>query len=239
MLARRSRLRRVSQSASWPSILAPGKGRRFSVVDAGSGKRSSTWRVWTGKNVDQVFIMEMATGPVWKVSLHNELSRTTGLPAWRIAMTKEAAQDQSIERAVIDDWIPEVPISGWLEGVGILIPFSHLRAEAEPLHPSVLQVPSSTACSGYAVRLFLEQAGAVGTAFPPGHPVMVMERSNGGRAYVLATPVDLAARQYEAFDAMCDEARAGRSNDVTYPSDRFVGVVRFREQRVLVDLSVS
>lgn len=183
--------------------------------------------------------MEMATGPVWKVSLHNELSQTTGLPAWRIAMTKEGAQDQSIDRVVIDHWIPEVPVSGWLEGVGILIPFSHLRAEAEPLHPSVLQVPASAACSGYAVRLFLEGTGAVGTTFPQGHPIAVMQRSNGGRAYVLATPVDLAARQYEAFDAMCDEARLGRSSDVTYPSDRFVGVVRMREQRVLVDLSVN
>ena len=228
----------MSQSASWPSILAPGKGSRFSVVDPGSGKRGSTWRVWTGKNVDQIYIMEMATGPVWKVSLHNELSRTARRPAWRIAMTMEAAQDQGIERVVIDDWIPEAPISGLVEGVGILIPFSHLRAETEPLHPSVLQVPSSTACSGYAMRLFLEETGAVGTAFPPGHPVMVMERSNGGRAYVLATPVDLAARQYEAFDAMCDEARAGRSDDLTYSSDRFVGVVRLREQRVLVDLAV-
>lgn len=224
---------------SWPSILAPGKGRRFSVVDPGSGKRGSTWRVWTGKNVDQIFIMEMATGPVWKVSLHNELSRTTGLPAWRIAMTNEAAADQGFERVVIDDWIPEEPISGWVEGVGILIPFSHLRAETEPLHTSVLQVPSATACSGYAVRLFLEGADAVGTAFPPGRPVMVMKRSNGGRAYVLATPVALAARQYEAFDTMCDEARASRSDDLSSPSDRFVGVVRIREQRVLVDLSVS
>jgi len=220
-------------------MLAPGKGRRFSVVDLGSGKRGSTWRVWTGKNVDQIFIMEMATGPVWKVSLHNELSRTTGLPTWRIAMTKEAAQDEGIERVVIDEWVPELAISGWVEGVGILIPFSSLRAETEPLHPSVLQVPSSTVCSGYAVRLFLEEAGAVGAAFPPGHPVMVMDRSNGGRAYVVATPVHLAARQYDAFDAMRDEARAGRSGDLSYPSDRFVGVLRIREQRVLVDLSVS
>ena len=228
----------MSQSVSWPSILAPGKGRRFSVVDPGSGERGSTWRVWTGKNVDQIFMMEMATGPVWKVSLHNELSRTTGLPAWRIAMTKEAARDQGIERVVIDDWAPEHPISGWLEGVGILVPFSYLRAATEPLDPSVLQVPSSPACSGYAVRLFLAEADAVGTAFPPGHPVMVMDRSNGGIGYVVATPVDLAARQYEAFDAMCGEARAGRSDDLTYPGDRSVGLLGIREQRVLVDLAV-
>jgi hypothetical protein len=64
------------------------------------------WRVGTSTNVDQVFLLEIAMGPVWKVSHHNEPGHTTGEPAWRIAMTKETAGNRGIERSVLDDWIP-------------------------------------------------------------------------------------------------------------------------------------
>ena len=163
-------------ASSWPKAVAPGKGCRFAVVDPLTGNCSSTWRVWTGRNVDQVYLMEMETGPLWKVSLHNEPGHVTGKPAWRIAMTKEEAQNQGIERPVIDHWIPEQPDDGWIEGPGVLIPFAYLRQLSEPLPPSVVQIRSSALCSGYSVRLFLEQAGALGIAFPPGHP-------SGNRAF--------------------------------------------------------
>ena len=121
----------------------------------------------------------------------------------------------------------------------MLIPFSHLRPEVEPLSQSVVQVPAVEACSGYSVRFFLEDVGAIGMTFPPGLPVAVIDRCTGGRLYALATPALLAERQYDAFDAMCDDARRGRPEDLDYPTDRFVGVVRMEKQRVLVDLSLA
>jgi hypothetical protein len=229
----------MTPAASWPPALAPGKGRRFAVADPLTGKRFSTWRVWTGRNVDQVYLMEMETGPVWKVSLHNEPGRLSGEAAWRIAMTREEAESLGVERRVIDHWIPQQADGGWIEGVGVLIPFAYLRQMTYPLPPSVVQVPSSAACSGYSVRLFLEEIGAVGIAFPPGLPVAVIERCTGGRVYVLATPIQLSARQYEAFDLLIERARRERSDSLSYPTDRFVGVVRMETQRVLVDLTIT
>lgn len=105
--------------ATWPSTLAPGKGVKLTVVDPSTGYRSSTWHVMTGRNVDQVFLQELATGPAWKVSHHNEPSHATGQPAWRIAMTKEEAASRGSDRVVIDHWNPETPDQGWIEGVGV------------------------------------------------------------------------------------------------------------------------
>jgi hypothetical protein len=225
--------------AAWPLTRDPGEGVKFTVVDPMTGYQSSTWRVWTGKNVDQVFLLELATGPAWKVSHHNEPGHATGQPAWRIAMTRQEADSQGIERAVVDHWIPDKPNQGWIEAVGVLIPFAFLRPSTEGPSTSVVQVKSSPACSAYCVHLYFEEVGAVGISFPPGLPIAVLERSTGGRVYVLATPEHLGARQFDAFSLMRSEARAGRSDSLTYPTDRFVGVVKLEDQRVLADLTLN
>lgn len=229
----------MTQSATWPATVAAGDGCKFAVVDRSTGHRSSTWRASTAKNVDQIYLMEMETGRDWKVSLHNEPGRDTGKPAWRIAMTSEGAREQGIERQVVDHWVPNEPEDGWIEGVGVLIPFSYLRAASQPLSPSVVQVATVDVCSGYYVRSFLADAGAVPMGFPPGFPVAVIDRCTGGRLYILAEPAVLAERQNEAFEALCEESRRDRSDDLDYATDRFVGVIRSKEQRLLVDLSLA
>jgi hypothetical protein len=238
-LVRSAKLEAVTPVATWPSTLAPGKGAKFTVVDSATGYRSSTWHVWTGKNADQVFLQELATGPAWKVSHHNEPSRTTGLPAWRIAMTQEEADNLDIERVVIDHWVPDTPDQGWIEGVGVLIPFAYLRPSTEALSTSVVQVQSHHACSAYSVHLYLEEVGAIGLAFSPGLPIAVLERRTGGRVYVLATPEHLGPRQFDALAMMRAEAQADRSDTLTYPTDRFVGVLKLLNQRVLADLTLN
>ena len=154
-------------------------------------------------------------------------------------MTSDAAKQQGVERQVIDHWIPEAPEDGWIEGVGVLIPFSDLRPETQALPLSVVQLPAVEGCEGFSVRCFLQDRGAIGLRFPPGVPVAVIDRCTGGRLYVLATPATLAQRQYDAFDAFREQARAARSDSLTYPTDRFVGVVKMRRQRVLVDLTLA
>ncbi|WP_040491615.1 hypothetical protein [Ilumatobacter nonamiensis] len=230
----------MAAAASWPEVLAAGKACKFAVVDPRSGDRSSIWRIWTGKNADDVYLLELNTGKDWKVSLHNEPGRETGEPAWRIAMTGEGAEGLGRERAVVDHWIPEAPEDGWIEGVGILIPFAYLRPPAEALSPSVLPVQVlSPALSGYCVRLFLEAPGAKAMPFPPGLPIAVFERCGGGRLYVLATPTRLEPRQIDAFELMCERARAERADVLEYPTDRFVGVARLQSQRLLIDLTIA
>ena len=122
------------RSGRWTTPLGLGNALRFAVVDQLTGNRSATWRVWTGKNVDDVYLCESVTGQDWKVSHHNEWK-------WRIAMAKERAEADGIERVVIVEW-RDGPERGWSEGVGLLVPRAYLRPSDEPLRPSVEQVPS-------------------------------------------------------------------------------------------------
>jgi hypothetical protein len=86
-----------SSPEPWPDtapLLTPGKGIKFAVVDDATGNQSSVWRVWTSKNRDDVYLLEVRTGPTWKVSHHNEGA------VWRIAMTKEGAAQLELDRRV-------------------------------------------------------------------------------------------------------------------------------------------
>jgi hypothetical protein len=221
----------AEQRGIWPPPLALGKPLRFAVVDPSTDSRSATWRAWTGKKVDDVYLCESVTGGDWKVSHHNEWQ-------WRIAMTKERAQADGIERVVIVEW-RDRPERGWSEGAGVLIPRAYLRPSDESLPPPVVQVPTSPAHSCVRVRLLFEESGAVGVRFGPGFPIGVLNRLGGGRVYVLADPVSVSARTEREMAALCDEARAARSPDETYPTSRFVWVVRLGEQPVQVDLTVD
>ena len=89
------------------------------------------------------------------------------------------------------------------------------------------------------MRLLFEEPEAVGVRFGPGFPVGVLNRLGGGRVYVLADPVSVSQRTHRELAAAGDEARAGRSPDETYPTNRFVWVVRLGDQPVQVDLSVD
>ena len=217
--------------ATWPPPLGLGQPLRFVVVDPATNRRSATWRVWTGKKVDDVYLCESVTGGDWKVSHHNEWK-------WRIAMTKERAESDGVDRVAAVEWRDE-PDRGWSEGAGLLIPCAYLRRSEKPLKSSVVQIPPSPAHSCVRIRLLFEEPGAVGVCFGRGFPVGVLNRLGGGRVYVLADPISLSARTYAELSAACDVARAERSTDQTYPTNRFVWVVRLGDQPVQVDLSVD
>ncbi len=219
------------RAGTWPVSLALGKVLRFAVVDPATGNRSATWRVWTGKKVDDVYLCESVTGRDWKVSHHNDWQ-------WRIAMTKERADADGIGRAVIVEW-RDWPEHGWSEGAGLLIPGAYLRPSNEPFPKAVVQVPTSPIHTCVRVRLLFEEPGAVGVRFGPGFPIGVLNRLGGGRVYVLAAPVSVSSRTEHEMAAVCDEARAERSPDKTYPTSRFVWVIRLGNQPVQVDLSVD
>ena len=221
----------AERSGTWPSPLALGRPLRFAIVDPLTRNRSAVWRVWTGKNVDDVYLCEAVTGGDWKVSHHNEWN-------WRIAMTKERAVAEGTERVVIVEW-RDRPEQGWSEGAGLLIPCAYLRPVQDHLPPSVVQIPPSPAHSCMRVRLLFEEPGANGVRFGSGFPVGVLNRQGGGRVYVLADPVSVSERTHREFAAACDEARAGRSPAESYPTNRFVWVVRLGDQPVQVDLSVD
>lgn len=204
---------------------------RFAVVDPTTGNRSATWRVWTGKKVDDVYLCESVTGGDWKVSHHNEWK-------WRIAMTKERAEAEGVDRVSVVEWRDQ-PERGWSEGAGLLIPCDYLRGSEETLKSSVVQIPTSPGRSCMRIRLLFEEPGALGVRFGRGFPVGVLKRLGGRRVYVLADPISVSGRTHREFSTVCDEARAARSPDQTYPTNRFVWVVRLGDQPVQVDLSVD
>ena len=59
----------------------PGQAIKFVVVDPATGNQSSTWRVFTGKTTDDVYLLDVICGQTWKASHHNDGG------VWRVAMT--------------------------------------------------------------------------------------------------------------------------------------------------------
>lgn len=90
--------------------LPSGAALKLLVDDPFTGNRSSTWRIWPGKNVDDVYICETKSGGQWKTSLHNDWGK------WRVAMTTEAANARGIQRPVISEQERRVPVGGWTRG---------------------------------------------------------------------------------------------------------------------------
>ncbi len=224
------------QPRAWPAdapSLSPGEGVRFCVIDSRDGARSAVWRVWTAKNSDDVYLLELHTGPTWKVSHHNEGD------VWRIAMTKEGAAALGTKRVAVDHWERVAASHGWREGVGVLAPVAYLRPQAEQLSPKVRQIPVSPTHDAVQIRLLFEEPGSVGQRFPAAFPVAVLHSSTGGRVYVLAEPTILGSSATSALEELCAEARASREASDSVVGSRFVAVVKMREQRVLADLTAD
>lgn len=209
-----------------------GKPVKFVVVDTYAATRSSTWRVWTGKRSDDVFLLEVVSGSEWKLSHHIAWGR------WRLARTKEAAARAGEERQVIGEWPRAEPQDQWSEGVSVLVRCADLRTAESPVEETVVQVPTSPSHSAVAVRLFFEEpGGSAEMELPQAFPVGVLLRSNGGSVYVVAEPVSLGRIHHDALASIREDAR------LTFPSNeawrRCVGVVEIERGFVLVDLALD
>ena len=209
-----------------------GKPCKFVVADFATGNCSAVWRVWTGKNCDDVYIADVVSGGHWKASHH----LAAGVA--RIAMTAEGATALGIERQVIARWAPSPSVEGWTEGVTVLVPCAYLRRPAEPVPKQILRVPTSPRHSGIAVRILFEEPGAPGLELPEAVLVSALRRHNGGQVHIVAQPAPLDSTQHEALAVLVASARNQATNVEDYPSDRFVGVVQTISQRVLVDLTI-
>jgi hypothetical protein len=212
--------------------LEPGEALKFVVEDPSTGNQSSTWRIWTGKLDDDIYICETRSGGQWKTSLHNDWGQ------WRVAMTTEAANARNIQRVVIDEQPRKVPDGGWSEGTAILIPCADLRSPSEQIPRDVLRIRTSPTRSATAVRLLLQEKGVttlkrVEEAFGLG----VLKRPNGCVAYVFAEPTSLSSEQHESLEIFRADAR--NTIPTEHSGGRFVGVLAVDEQRILVDLALS
>jgi hypothetical protein len=212
--------------------LPSGKGLKFIVDDPLTGNRSSTWRIWTGKNVDDVCVCETKSGGRWKASLHNEWG------TWRIAMTREAAEKQGIPRLVLSEQERRMPVEGWSEWIAILIPCADLRFSSEWIPNHVIRIPTSPAHSAVGIRLLLQEPGIasyqpIQEAFGLG----ALMRSNGGAVYVFAEPVALCYEQHESLAEFRSDAR--RSVPPEHRDGRFIGILAMDDQHALVDLALG
>ena len=182
--------------------------------------------------VDDVYICEVKSGSQWKTSLHNDWGK------WRIAMTKEAADDQGIQRQVLSEQERPMPVEGWSEGITLLIPCADLRLSSESIPNDVIRIPTSPSHSAVIVRLLLQEPGIatfqpIQEAFGLGVPL----RPNDGAAYVFAEPVALGYEQDESLDAFRIDARRGDHSE--HRNGRFVGILAIDDQRLLVDLALG
>lgn len=211
--------------------LPPGKGLKFVVEDPATGNRSSTWRIWTGKTADDVYICEVESGGEWKTSLHNDWGK------WRVAMTSEAAHQRGIPRAVLTAQERPVPEDdGWSEGVALLIPCSDLRPSSEPIPGGVIRVPTTPSHSAIGVRLLLQEHGSTTfTGLEGAFGIGVLVRPNGGAVYVVAQLTSLRRELIASLAVIRSDARSAVPSGA-----RYVGVlVGDEEQQILVDLALS
>ncbi|MGA3221945.1 MAG: hypothetical protein ABSE77_23255, partial [Acidimicrobiales bacterium] len=193
---------------------------------------SSTWSVFTGKTRDDVYLLEVTTGGMWKTSHHNE----GGI--WRTAMTAEAAAATGTRRPVLREWPRIAPKDGWSEGTAVLSPCAYLRPDRSEIAPDVIRIPTSPRHSAIAVRLMFSEAGTASySRVEDAFGVGVLLRAGGGTVYVVAQTVGLQRWQFESFAEMCRSAREQRSA-TTPGGGRFVGLLVGGEQQFLVDLTV-
>jgi hypothetical protein len=198
-----------------------------------TGYRSATWLVKTGKNRDDVYVLEVLSGGIWKTSHHND----GGM--WRIAMTRDGADQLGVERQVLLDWSRPEPQEGWSEGVGVLFPNRYFRPMASPPKNDVVQIPVTSEFNGIATRILFEEPNATPFLFQPAFPIAILARSNGGRVYVLGEPVIIEPQQFETFETMCAEARSSLSEAEIASSNRIVGIGRMDQIRIHIDLCVE
>ena len=188
--------------------------------------------MWTNKNVDDIYICEEKSGGQWKTSLHNDWGK------WRIAMTKEAAEGQGIERFVLSEQVRPIPVDGWSEGIPLLIPCADLRPSKESISSDVIRIPTSPTHSAVTVRLLLQEPGI--TTYQPIQKAFglgVLVRPNGGAVYVIAEPVSLSFAQHKNLAAFRSEAR--ESVPIEHRDGRFVGILAIDDRRFLVDLALG
>ena len=217
----------------WPLHLPAGKGVKLSAQDPTTGLHSSTWLVKTSRNHDDVYLAEVTSSGVWKTSHHNEFG------VWRIAMTSEGAVELGVERQVASSWPMPTADDGWMEGVAVLIPKQYLGPLTNNLSSNVVVVPMSPNHNGIVVRSFFEEPDAISAAFPSAIPIAVLDRFGGGQVYVLAEPVEIEPPQLREFETMCAEAHQLIPLDQLRKQNRFVGVGRMDERRLVVDLCVD
>jgi hypothetical protein len=209
--------------------LRPGKPLKFVVEDPATGNRSSTWRVWTSKTADDVFICETESGGEWKTSLHNDWGK------WRIAMTTEAADRRDIARVVLSEQDMPVPgADGWAEGTALLIPCPDLRPSSGKLSDDVVRVPTSPSHSAIGVRLLLQEPGSSAfTSLDNAFGLGVLERPNGGTLYVVAQTTFLSSELITSLAAIRADVRTTAPD-----AGRYVGILAGDDQRILVDLAL-
>ena len=154
-------------------------------------------------------------------------------------MTSEGAIELGLERQVASSWPMPTADDGWIEGVAVLIPKQYLGPLTKDLNSNVVVVPMSPNHNGIVVRLFFEEPDAIPAAFPAAIPIAVLDRFGGGLVYVLAEPVEIEPPQLRELETLCSEAHKLIPLDQLRKQNRFVGVGRMDESRLVVDLCVD
>lgn len=175
---------------------------RFVVISA-DGRRSSEWRVWTGqegkKPTDDVYLAPRTQVVDFKISLHSDGWGQYGLSqAVRDAARpgdRHAPLRWELGRAEI--------LPGWTPVYCLQFPESELAAI--PLSDeSPVKIPASGAGLAIGVMIMISEAG---TELPEGlrsGAVSMLDRKNGGKVAIIATPMPFDAGILTELDSPAD-----------------------------------
>jgi hypothetical protein len=175
-------------------ILPAGETLRFGVMDPGSGRRSNTWRIWSGragKPSDEVYVSTRTLASEMKVSLHSSGNA-------RLAYTSAAAPrylPPDADRAVAKWRVAPEFVPGWRVGFKLVFPESELRAwpAPEPGEDKVTFLAAPRPGDAWLVNVFLAAPGAPVFATGPGSvPMAHLHLASGGTVAVVGReiPVD-------------------------------------------------
>lgn len=209
--------------------LPAGQGVRFLVSDLEHETRSATWKVWTSRNHDDVYVLELATGKDWKVSHH------LGTGIMSVAMTSEAAAQSSTPRVSIDRWTHLSPEDEWREGAAILFPRQYLLFDDSSIESDTHCVPTVSGSNAVIIRLAFEEEHAQPIKLHDSLLVTTIERSSGGRVHVVAQPFQMSRQLEQSCEAFRMEFRQSIPAAAMEKPARFVGVLATPEHRLLVD----
>lgn len=153
---------RLARDMDLPVLIKPGGGIRVALAEFpdGSGKRSGTWRFFTGRNTPDIYLAARQIAGVAKVSLH-----ASGKNKHSFINDDEASRfvPPGASRH-LDEWDRPPQQGGWVREYSIILPHDELDVWPDDDHESGDVVFMHPVGPGYALEIMVFRVAADATA---------------------------------------------------------------------------
>lgn len=184
-------------------VSGPGGTDRISVGEL--GRRSSVWRVWGGRNSDDVYVAAREVATFQKYSLHESGD-------WRYQWTepKHAARYTGVSRRVLDRWNrPDAMMGGWTHGVSIWVPhgaMSDIPGDRPSKRGETTYLPEPGIDSAIGIHVVIAEVNRGFVPIKGAVPVTGFSLPSGKVVMVLASRRTLTARDSAWLKSMHSRA---------------------------------